>query len=142
VQEVLQCDGLLGTAYPRGVFDYTTLAALKTFQRRHMIVSGGVLDGTTRGQLLEPRIERDFAAVLRGLRERVVAATGLIEDGSASCEQAEVVGHRLDMRNAWSSRRGRGSPAARTGNALWTSCRGPSARTWHRDCDAIAAWKP
>jgi hypothetical protein len=96
VQQILQCDDLLPASHVRGVFDYTTLVGLKAFQRRHMIVSGGALDATTRAQLLEPSIERDFEAVLRGLRERVVAATGLIEDGSASCEQAEVVGRRLD----------------------------------------------
>jgi hypothetical protein len=96
VQAVLRCEGLLGPRYTAGVFDYTTLLALKAFQRLHMIVSAGVLDASTREKLLAPSLERDFEAVLRGLRERVVGATGLIEDGSAASEQVEVVGHRLD----------------------------------------------
>lgn len=96
VQAILRCDGLLGERYPTGQFDFPTLAALRLFQRRNMLPSPPMVDDTTRAALLASSLERDFDAALRTLRERVAAATGLIEDGSASGDVAQVVGRVLD----------------------------------------------
>lgn len=98
VQDHLLCDGLVGGRhrYERGVFDWRTAGPLAKYQRRHLIVSGGALDEATRRSLqLESRTE-DFAATLRALRERVIDATGLIEDGSAARMWKDVLGMPLD----------------------------------------------
>jgi hypothetical protein len=61
-----------------------------------MIVGAGALDGETRASLLTDSRELDLRAALRVLRERVVDATGLIEDGSAGEQWAPVLGRWLD----------------------------------------------
>lgn len=96
VQALLRCEGLLPAAHVTGHFDAATAYALRVFQRRHMIVATQPLDDPTRETLLRASLERDFDAVLRALRERVAAATGLIEDGSARGESALVMGRQLD----------------------------------------------
>ena len=50
----------------------------------------------TRTALLGDSREHDFRALLRALRERVVDATGLLEDGSALGVLGEVQGRQLD----------------------------------------------
>ncbi len=96
MQDHLRCEGLLVTKRGyRGSFDNATTDALRAFQRKHMIVSHA-LDEETRAILATDTRELDFRGLLRALRERVVDATGLIEDGSASGEEGEVVGRVLD----------------------------------------------
>ncbi|MEM7603859.1 MAG: hypothetical protein AAF411_00780 [Myxococcota bacterium] len=98
VQAHLVCDGPLGgrARYEEGVFDWRTAGPLATYQRRHLIVSGGALDAPTRRSLQLDSREEDFAAVLRSLRERVIDATGLIEDGSAARQWGDVLRMPLD----------------------------------------------
>ena len=96
MQEHLRCDGLLLSKRGyRGSFDNATTDALRAFQRKHMIVSHA-LDEETRAILATDSRELDFRGLLRALRERVVDATGLIEDGSAAGEEGEVVARVLD----------------------------------------------
>lgn len=95
-QRHLRCERILGPrSGEEGVIDYATSDALKTFQRKHMIVSWQ-LDLETRDALHTSSREMDFRALLRSLRERVVDASGLIEDGTARGEPGEVVGRVLD----------------------------------------------
>lgn len=96
LQEHLRCDGLLPARAQKGVFDPATQEAVATFQRRNMIVARGVVDDETRAALLRSSLERDYLALLRALRERVVAATGLVEDGSAAARRGSVLGRTLD----------------------------------------------
>lgn len=96
LQAHLECDGYLGTRYREGMFDGPTLYAIRRYQRRHMIVSIGFLEADTRRILALDSREADFIAVLRSLRERVVDATGLIEDGSARHAWGTVLERRLD----------------------------------------------
>lgn len=97
-QAHLRCDGLLRR--PRrvreGVLGSQTASGLRDFQRRHMVVSAGFLDDETRKALAEDSRVSEFKGLLRVLRERVVAATGLIEDGSAGHTWQQVLGHDLD----------------------------------------------
>lgn len=95
VQAHLRCDGLL-EASDEGVFDARVGNALAAYQREHVVVSAGTLDAATRARLSEDSREADFLAALRTLRERVVAATGLVEDGSASHAWGTVLGRDLD----------------------------------------------
>jgi hypothetical protein len=91
----LACDGLFLAPPILGEYTPATAAALATFQRSVMLVPTGTLDDATRAALALPSRERDFRTVLRVLRERVVAATGLIEDGSARGEPGLVLGRDL-----------------------------------------------
>jgi hypothetical protein len=95
-QAHLVCDRLLQGRYAEGVFDWQTSAALRSFQRMHMVVGAGFLDDPTREALVMDSRESDFRAILRTLRERVVSATGLLEDGSAAREWGTVLGRQLD----------------------------------------------
>ena len=58
--------------------------------------NAGFVDTPTREAFLQDSREADFATLLRVLRERVVDATGLIEDGSAAHAWGTVMGHKLD----------------------------------------------
>lgn len=93
-QAHLACDGLDGADEAR--FGWRTGVSLAAFQRRNLFVPRGRLDAETRAALVEDSRERDFRAALRALRERVITATGLIEDGSAGAGNATVLGRRLD----------------------------------------------
>jgi len=91
----LACDGLFLAPPVDGEYTPATAAALATFQRSVMLVPTGTLDDATRAALALPSRERDYRTILRVLRERVVAATGLIEDGTARGETGLVIGRDL-----------------------------------------------
>lgn len=95
LQQHLRCDGMLGAARD-GVFDGATSRALTNWQRRNMLVSRGYFDEHSRDVMLLSSEERVFRGVLRALRERVVDATGLVEDGTAAGEFGTVLGRDLD----------------------------------------------
>jgi len=70
--------------------------ALEAVQRKHTVVSYGVLDRETRRALAQDSRELDFRALLRTLRARVSDATGLIEDGSARAARGTILSRRVD----------------------------------------------
>jgi len=96
VQQHLVCDALLTPDDVTGLFGARSNEALRVYQQRHMIVSWGVVDAATRATLLTAPRLLDFRAFLRALRERVVAASGLIEDGTARGVEEPVLGQLLD----------------------------------------------
>ncbi len=97
LQGHLVCDGLLARDGVDGVFGEATARALGLFQRREALpVREGALDDETAARLRLSSRERDFQALLRVVRERVVDALGLIEDGSALGSSATVIGRALD----------------------------------------------
>ena len=63
--------------------DRRTSEGLKVYQQLQMLADSANIDPETRAALLGDSREQDFRALLRVLRERVVDATGLLEDGSA-----------------------------------------------------------
>ncbi len=95
VQEHLKCERLLKEKGVEGIVDYASAEGIKAFQRKNMIVSWE-LDPETLGAFATDTRELDYRSVLRSLRERVVDATGLIEDGSARNERKLVLGRQLD----------------------------------------------
>lgn len=100
VQAHLRCEGLLSRRAAYGIYDAYTGAAVGAYQRLHMVPSrSGFLDAPTRAVFLEDSRELDFRSVLRALRERVVDATGLIEDGSASASWGTVFERALEPRD-------------------------------------------
>ena len=115
MQAHLRCEDLLpGKATP-GRMDRRTAEGLKVYQRLQMLADNANIDPDTRAVLLGDSREHDFRALLRVLRERVVDATGLLEDGSALGVQGEVQGRVLDSRRVPAAGRAAGqgaSPAA------------------------------
>lgn len=94
-QQHLRCEGFLGKE-ASGTFDAATQEALQLYQRRHMLPSAGTLDLETRDALLADSRELDFRTLLRVLRERVVDATGLFEDGSAVNAWEPILGRFVE----------------------------------------------
>lgn len=96
MQAHLRCEDLLPRKASSGRMDRRTAEGLKTYQRLTMIADNARVDLDTRTTLLTDSRELDFRALLRALRERVVDATGLLEDGSALGVSGEVQGRVLD----------------------------------------------
>lgn len=95
-QAELVCAGLLKKGAASGTMSSSTEMALDAFRRRHMIVGAG-LDDDTLAALALGGDELEFGALLRGLRERVAEAGGIIEDGSAAEVHALVVDRKIDL---------------------------------------------
>jgi hypothetical protein len=96
VRDHLRCEGLITDPVPARPGSGVERTALAIYQRRHMIPAGGRLDDETRTALATDSRELDFRTLLRALRERVVDATGLIEDGSAANAWEPVLGRHLE----------------------------------------------
>lgn len=96
MQAHLRCEELLrGKATP-GRMDRWTAEGLKVYQHLHQLADSSKIDADTRAVLLGDSREHDFRLLLRVLRERIVDATGLLEDGSAIGVQGQVQGRALD----------------------------------------------
>lgn len=95
-QQHLVCAGYLGSKDVDGLMSWSTGHALELFQRRNFLMPNYRLDPETRSALaMDPR-ELDFRLALRILRERVVDATGLLEDGTAGDGPKPILGRMLD----------------------------------------------
>lgn len=117
IQAHLRCDGLLSRGVD-GVADEATGEALGQWQLRHMLYSPGFVDATTIATMRVDSRELDFRAVLRALRERVVDATQVLEDGSARHEWGTILGRTIDAPELQSSA---GHDARENGAADWIS---------------------
>ncbi len=78
--------------------------ALRSFQQKHMIYDGHSFRSRTLEVLAKPTLENDHAALVRALRERVVAAADVIEDGSTEGKNGPVMytsasGEQLPLEN-------------------------------------------
>jgi hypothetical protein len=96
MQAHLRCEDLLSGKAAPARMDRRTVEGLKIYQRLQMTADSGRIDLETRTTLLADSREQDFRALLRGLRERVIDATGLLEDGSALGVVGQVQGRTLD----------------------------------------------
>lgn len=92
----LVCEGLLEERRVDGVLDWRTANALAVYNRKHFVVARGQLTRDSSAVLAMDSRELDFRAALRVLRERVVDATGIIEDGSALGKPEPILGRVLD----------------------------------------------
>ena len=95
LQRRLACERLL-PASSRPAPRWRLHEALEAYQRKHMIVSRGLLGAETRRALAEDSRELDFRALLRSLRARVIDATGVIEDGTALGARGTILSRRID----------------------------------------------
>jgi hypothetical protein len=104
VQAHLACDGLFQARPLDAAYTWQTSTAVERFQRGAMLVPNAMVDEPTRAMLAQGSRERDLRTALRVLRERVVAATGLIEDGTAGDGPGTVLGRTLDPDARWRPR--------------------------------------
>ncbi|MGK0359431.1 MAG: hypothetical protein ACI9U2_001733 [Bradymonadia bacterium] len=95
-QAHLVCEGLMKKIARPGLLDFRTFVPLQAFQRKLMLGARSHLDAETRDSLVLDSRVADYQALLRALRERVRATTGLIEDGSALGQWGTVFGQQLD----------------------------------------------
>jgi hypothetical protein len=96
MQAHLRCEDLMSGKANAGRMDMRTTDSLKIYQHLQMLADNGKIDLETRTALQGDTHEQDFRALLRALRERVVDATGLLEDGSAAGVQGQVQGRVID----------------------------------------------
>lgn len=99
VQEHLRCESETANATGLtvdGVLSWRTTRALRIYQRQHFLPPTGWIDVPVFQALQAPQEHNDWRSALRVLRERVVDASGLIEDGSAINQATPVLGQSLD----------------------------------------------
>lgn len=97
----LKCEGLLAEKtkvrpmeHPRAL-----IKATEAFQRRHMIYEFPYFRPQTMATLARSPRANNFDAFRRVIRERVVAATHIIEDGSVEAEWVDAKGRTHTLRN-------------------------------------------
>lgn len=100
------CEELLSEADANGSVTWRTSYATELFQRRNFLMPNARLDAETREALTLDSRELDFRLALRILRERVVDAAGIIEDGSAGAGPQPILGRTLDPANMRQARGG------------------------------------
>ncbi len=100
VERRLSCEGLLGTGkikHTEGIYDDAMRLAVRRFQQKHMIYEANYLRRKTVDALARPLLDNDYDDLTRALRERVVAAAAIIEDGSASKNAKNLVDDYLKV---------------------------------------------
>jgi hypothetical protein len=95
-EQELRCEGWLIDKDVDGSFTWRTGYAIEMFQRRNFLMPNEKLDEDVRAALQLDSRELDFRLALRVLRERVVDAAGIIEDGTAGAGPQPVLGRLLD----------------------------------------------
>jgi hypothetical protein len=83
----LTCEGLLGTGkikHTPGIYDDAMRLAVRHFQQKHMIYEANYLRRKTVDALARALIDNDYDSLVRALRERVVSAAAILEDGTVS----------------------------------------------------------
>ena len=84
VEKRLACEGMFkkGVRHATGVYDDAMRLAVRRFQQKNMIYEANYLRSKTMDALARPPLGNDYMAFMRVLRERVVSAAGVVEDGS------------------------------------------------------------
>ncbi|MBA3396960.1 MAG: murein L,D-transpeptidase [Deltaproteobacteria bacterium] len=108
-QRKLVCEGFLPEKDADGTMTWRTSDAVELFQRRNFLMPNERLDPETREAMMQDSRELDYRLALRILRERVVDATGLLEDGTAGDGPQPILDRMLDPA-AMRAARGRETP--------------------------------
>lgn len=90
VERRLSCEKLLSaeSKHAAGVYDEPMRLAVRRFQQKHMIYEANFLRKRTVDALSRSLLDNDYDALVRVLRERMVSAAGIIEDGTAGTDKA------------------------------------------------------
>jgi hypothetical protein len=97
----LRCEGLFGDwkKHAPGDFDGEFRAALVRFQHKNMLYDAAALKRDTLAALARAPLENDYAALVRVLTERVVAAASILEDGTSKATYVNAAGQTVAVRN-------------------------------------------
>lgn len=89
IERRLRCEKFLtaDSKHRSGVYDEPMRLAVRGFQQKHMIYEANFLRSKTVDALARPLLDNDYEALVRALRERVVSAAEIIEDGSGGNKQ-------------------------------------------------------
>jgi hypothetical protein len=89
VEKRLTCEKMFPSdaKHTTGVYDEAMRLAVRRFQQKQMIYEANFLRRRTVDSLARPLLDNDYDALVRALRERVVAAAGLIEDGTGGTKK-------------------------------------------------------
>jgi hypothetical protein len=84
VERRLACEGLLPpkSKHVAGIYDDAMRQAVRSFQQKHMIYESNYLRRLTVEALARPLLDNDYDGLVRALRERVVSAAAILEDGT------------------------------------------------------------
>ena len=108
VEKRLTCEGLLGrkkgNVHKTGIYDDAMRLAVRHFQQKNMIYEANYLRRKTMDGLARATLDNDHDALLRALRERVVDAAGIVEDGTTDTKNGPpqytaASGQREALRN-------------------------------------------
>lgn len=99
-QKRLACEGMFGRRTPRlkpGIVTWAERNALRLFERKHNVYGWGMIFGTTAKALGNTPRQNNFESLKRVVRDRVVGALGLLEDGSTKSKYTGADGrtHRV-----------------------------------------------
>ena len=91
VERRLECEELLSATskHKKGVYDEAMRLAVQKFQHKNMIYEANFLRRQTVDALARPPLENDYDSFVRAVRERVISAGHIIEDGSAATPKVE-----------------------------------------------------
>ena len=157
VERRLTCEGLLGAEerkHTTGIYDDAMRLAVRSFQQKHMIYEANYLRKKTVEALARPLLDNDYDGLVRALRERVVSAAAIVEDGIARTQAPAQPGRRVHQGGAGADgAHRRRQPRSRSSSATRrrefksparrrSSCRrGPTTTptTWTSRSSSIAA---
>ena len=102
-QKRLVCEGMFGKQTPRvkpGVMDWGVRQALRRFERKHNVYGWGMLLKDTLAAMGRTSRENNFESLRRVLTERVIGATGVLEDGTITKSTYKTAaGKKIRVRN-------------------------------------------
>jgi len=102
-QKRLVCEGLFGKRTPRikpGVMDWGIRQALRRFERKHNVYGWGMLLKNTLAAMGRTARENNYESLRRVLTERVIGATGVLEDGTIKKSKYKTAaGEKIKVRN-------------------------------------------
>jgi hypothetical protein len=93
VEKRLRCEQLLTdkSKHVEGIYDDAMRLAVRRFQQKHMIYEANYLREKTVDALARPPIDNDYDSVVRALRERVISAAGILEDGTGGTQKVPAL---------------------------------------------------
>jgi hypothetical protein len=95
----LTCEGFLTptSRHRTGKLDDPMRRAIRSFQQKHMIYEGHALQPRTREAIERPLVANNHRSLMRALRERVISAAGIIEDGTAGSKVRNLADEFTDV---------------------------------------------
>jgi hypothetical protein len=93
VERRLKCEELLAGEGPHktGIYDDAMRQAVMKFQHKNMIYEAHFLRRKTVDALARPPLDNDYDGLVRALRERVISAANIIEDGTGGTQKSPAI---------------------------------------------------